>query len=161
VTASRVDSVRPAGYPPLDDAESDSGWLVRVRPIQTGLELHRDRISQLIPHGAPGPLEKNGEPQQKYISALEDAAALALLNELRIVIPDAPGQIVPNRPHEDRQAGETDMQAMRSIRAEQGRLRKYLLRDKIVAPCDICSCILPVDLLIAGHIKKRSESADD
>jgi hypothetical protein len=156
-----VDSARPVGYPSLGPDDSNDGWLVRISTLARGFELHRDQISWLIGHGAPGPLDKNGEPQQKYISNLPERDALVLLAELGLTVPDTQGEAVPDRPSENRRFGETDIQAMRAIRAEQGHLRKYLLGDKPEAACAICSRSLPADLLVAGHIKKRSECTDD
>ena len=45
-------------------------------------------------------------------------------------------------------------------RKEQGFLRKYLFHNKTEGTCGICGFNLPVDLLIAAHIKKRSECND-
>ncbi|WP_152659513.1 hypothetical protein [Demequina salsinemoris] len=45
-------------------------------------------------------------------------------------------------------------------RAEQGQLRKYLLSGAD-AVCDLCVRTFPSELLVAAHIKPRSECSDD
>ena len=46
------------------------------------------------------------------------------------------------------------------VRKEQSFLRKYLFNNKIFGVCGICGNEYPVNLLIASHIKKRSECSD-
>ncbi len=41
-------------------------------------------------------------------------------------------------------------------RVEQGYLRQLLFGDRDVARCAICGNEYPIDLLVAGHIKRRS-----
>ena len=43
------------------------------------------------------------------------------------------------------------------IRKEQGFLRRYLFGDHPTGTCGICGVVLPKDLLVAAHIKRRSE----
>lgn len=46
-----------------------------------------------------------------------------------------------------------------TARVEQGLLRKILLSNKREEACSICGETLPVDLLVIGHILKRSASS--
>jgi hypothetical protein len=55
--------------------------------------------------------------------------------------------------------GDLDIQTSRAARAEQAALRRRLLKRN--NSCAICARILPDELLVAAHIKKRSECNDD
>ena len=50
----------------------------------------------------------------------------------------------------------TDVESIRMERKEQGILRRYLFGRKKTMPCAICGRALPVELLVAAHLKKRS-----
>jgi hypothetical protein len=52
---------------------------------------------------------------------------------------------------------ETDQKGIAAIRREQTYLRQHLFRGKVKERCSVCGEELPVDLLVASHIKKRSE----
>lgn len=55
--------------------------------------------------------------------------------------------------------GDLDVPGTREARAEQAQLRRRLLaRD---SRCAICARALPDELLVAAHVKKRSECTDD
>lgn len=53
----------------------------------------------------------------------------------------------------------TDAPQVAAARVEQGYLRKHLFKDGVLGRCCMCGRDLPVDLLVASHIKKRSECA--
>ena len=55
--------------------------------------------------------------------------------------------------------GDLDVPATRAARAEQNELRTRLLEKS--NRCAICGRALPTELLVAAHIKKRSECTDD
>jgi hypothetical protein len=58
--------------------------------------------------------------------------------------------------------GSLDAKAVSTQRREQGILRGALgLNESSTAQCGICSKVYPVTLLVAGHIKKRSECAKE
>ena len=42
-------------------------------------------------------------------------------------------------------------------RVEQAFLRRVLLQQRSEAPCGFCGLLLPADLLIAAHLKRRAE----
>jgi len=46
-------------------------------------------------------------------------------------------------------------------RKEQGFLRNHLFGKKSIGTCGICGHALPVELLVAAHIKPRSECAEE
>jgi len=51
--------------------------------------------------------------------------------------------------------GDLDLPASTRRRAEQALLRKIRFGGKKVDACSICARVLPVDLLVIGHIRKR------
>lgn len=53
--------------------------------------------------------------------------------------------------------GELDSQSKGVVRKEQGYLRSKLFRGKSTYQCAICHEEFPVQMLVAGHIKKRSK----
>lgn len=53
-------------------------------------------------------------------------------------------------------AASLDNQSTTTVRLEQGLLRKNLFQGKKTEKCSICGKTLPVNLLVAAHIKKRS-----
>jgi hypothetical protein len=46
-------------------------------------------------------------------------------------------------------------------RSEQGIFRTHLFGKKLVAACDLCGRMLPRELLVAAHIKKRASATDE
>lgn len=50
-----------------------------------------------------------------------------------------------------------DRRQTSSARVEQNLLRKVLLSNRSVETCSVCGSTLPVDLLVIGHILKRSQ----
>jgi hypothetical protein len=106
-------------------------------------------------------LDKNGSPQQKYISRLTDEDAHNLLNEVSLEIPGTDFEVLPSRPNENRRSEETVALALVRIRREQRYLRQHLLDGRSEAECAICRDTLPQALLVAGHIKRRSECTED
>lgn len=52
---------------------------------------------------------------------------------------------------------ETDANYISAGRVEQSYLRKHLFQGKVQGQCSLCGENFPVDLLIASHVKKRSE----
>jgi len=157
VTDPWVSAPRPDGYPPVERPATD-GWLVQVEPIALDLKLHWRKFIEFIEPGTPGPLDRNGEPQQKYISHLSDSSGEALLDELGIDYRPhlSDSNSILGRPAQNILVGETDARAFASIRLEQSRLRQHLLGGRASGTCAICSRKLPSRLLVAGHIKPRS-----
>jgi hypothetical protein len=56
---------------------------------------------------------------------------------------------------------ELDQQVRGMLRVEQGYLRRRLFSTRPTGICALCGCELPVDLLVAAHIKKRSACTHD
>lgn len=161
VAAAWVPAPRPSGYEGKK-GDPDAGWLVRVDPIVTGLSLDWHELSDLIGVGSPGPLDKDGMPQQRYLSVISPEEGERLLNRVGLDV-----KMQSARPIETRSSGEvwalgeTDAQTIGRRRREQGRLRAYLLGGRAVADCDICGRELPERLLVAAHIVPRAQLDDE
>ncbi|WP_156891551.1 hypothetical protein [Agromyces subbeticus] len=162
VVAEWVPSPRPSGYPKRTSLDLDAGWLVRVEPIATDLALDWHELPELIAVGAPGPMDRNGIPQEKYLSVIADDEGQRLLERLGLAIEaDTVDLTEPASVDGIWELGETDAVTIGRRRREQGRLRAYLLDGRDSASCDLCGRRLPVSLLVAAHIKPRSVSDED
>jgi hypothetical protein len=160
VTRAAFDHIRPDSYSEKDRPEGQMGWLANVDPLEKGLFLERQDVAELIQPGTPGPLYRNGSPRQNYIAPLSEADGRALIKRLGVSLPKRM-PMLPGRPNEDRARGESDDQAWQAIRNEQTHLREHLLNGEAQARCSICTDIFPERLLIAGHIKRRSQSTEE
>ncbi len=155
VTAPWRDAVRPPGYPNRYPGRLNDGWLVTVDPLITGLEVHFERVGVLLPHGSPGPLDKNGRPHQKYLSELTNEQGRRLLDEVGLAVPEsstAVGVRVLPAP--------SDIAVAATRRVEQALLRSFLLDGQTEGSCGLCDQVLPAGLLVAGHIKPRAQCTD-
>ncbi|MED4461844.1 hypothetical protein [Metabacillus fastidiosus] len=54
-----------------------------------------------------------------------------------------------------------DSKSMSLRRTEQSFLRKYLFKNKKTSCCGICHKEMPVEFLVAAHIKKRAKCTDE
>jgi hypothetical protein len=61
----------------------------------------------------------------------------------------------------DYQIAVSDSIVERRVRSEQGLLRRVILRDREHGTCVICGRKFPVDLLVAAHIKRRSQCSEE
>lgn len=161
VVADWVPAARPSGYPKRNDDDLDAGWLVRVEPMVTGLDLDFHELPSIINVGAPGPLNRDGSPQQKYLSAISDEDGAQLLERLGVdQAADARANVEAGRVDAIWDRGETDAVSIGRRRREQGQLRAYLLNGRIAADCDLCGRELPASLLVAAHILPRAVTDD-
>lgn len=159
VVAEWTDCRRPAGYEAVGEGHHEDGWLVRVQPVITGLEIHWHRLRELINHGSPGPLYKNGRPQQKYLSSIDFATGRKLLDEIDIDLPESETATIPPA-EDDIEPGVTDVASVGTARVEQRALRAFLLGTEPEAQCGLCGRVLPAHLLVAGHIKPRANCTE-
>lgn len=157
-----VPAPRPTGYPKRTPSDRDAGWLVRVVPIAKNLSLDWHELPALIAVGAPGPMDKNGVPQEKYLSAISDEEGERLLGRLGVSL-EHELPVGPESPpaHALWELGETDATTIARRRREQGQLRDYLLDGRRVVSCHICGDELPASLLVAAHIMPRAISDED
>jgi hypothetical protein len=56
--------------------------------------------------------------------------------------------------------GALDAPVLRYVRTEQRELRNRLIDNRKLAHCDLCGHEVPVELLVAAHIKKRQACTD-
>jgi hypothetical protein len=161
VVVEWVPALRPSSHAGKD-GDPDVGWLVRTEPIVTGLSLDWHELRELIGVGSPGPLDKDGIPQQRYISVISDEEGRRLLDRLAIAV-DVPGERPIERLSIEElwDLGETDAVTIGLRRREQARLRAYLLGRRAAAGCDICGRELPAALLVAAHIVPRAVSDNE
>ncbi|MDJ0005508.1 HNH endonuclease (plasmid) [Rhodococcoides fascians A21d2] len=148
---------RPPDYP-TEHENLDDGWQVDVEPIVTDLQLHFSRVAELLPHGPPGPLNKNGVPQQKYLSALTTEQGSALLRELGLL--DSVDADDDHGVGTEWPIAATDVAGWAARRVEQTALRLSLFGGRTDGECGICGRTLPSSLLVAGHIKPRALCTD-
>ncbi len=160
VISEWVPSARPSGYPKRNPHDLDAGWLVRVEPIVTGLELDFRELPKIITVGAPGPLDRDGSPQQKYLSAIGDDDGVRLLERLGVTAATG-AHVAESHIDEIWDRGETDAVAISRRRREQARLRAYLLNGRNLAECALCGRSLPTSLLVAAHIMSRAASDEE
>ncbi|WP_460796869.1 hypothetical protein [Nocardioides pacificus] len=150
---------RPNGYERKRDGDSDEGWQVKIAITQQDLELPFQRIAELIPNGAPGPLTRDGIPRQLYIAPLGAEAAHALLDAVLVSEPPVASMTVGPLPVL-LDLDETDVTATVRIRREQSHLRKHLFAGANEATCALCGRVLPDSLLVAAHIVPRRHLND-
>lgn len=153
VTASSSPASRPISHRPGLEGDEDNGWLVRVQPLHTGLDLPYKDVARLIELGSPGPFNTVGVPQQKFLSPLSDANGEKLLQHLNL---DYVHDGMYGRPFTEWLGDDTDGLSISTLRKEQSALRRHLLNGRDTALCSLCHAELPARLLIAGHIKPRT-----
>lgn len=160
VVAAGVEADRPPGY----DGDLH-GTLVLVEPWIVDMEVRLDLLKTVFPPGM-GPINRTGNPSRVYISALPSEVGRPLADYL------SAGSLPRQRPlpqvvasEGERGAGPqidfatTDIVGSTFRRAEQRYLRQALLA-RYGNQCAICGRFFPKNLLIAAHIKLRSESSE-
>lgn len=158
VMASSNHAPRPSSHRPGLEGDEDDGWLVRVRPLETDLDLSYKDVAQLIELGSPGPFNAVGVPQQKFLSRLTDVDGSSLLQHLGLE--DVYGGLY-GRPLTEWLGNKTDGLSISTIRNEQSALRRHLLKGRLIAPCSLCQAEFPARLLVAGHIKPRAFCSEE
>lgn len=151
-----TDFLRPPEYP-ARAGEGDEGWLVRVEPVKEGLEISHKDLGRTIALGNRGPLNKDGSgAARKYLSSISSEDGHRLMKALGLDAPGLDGSWL-GRPPSFWDGDDSDVEAFRKMRAEQRDLRQHLVASRTAACCALCGQFLPVDLLIAAHIKPRSQ----
>jgi putative restriction endonuclease len=133
-----------------------------------------DDIKIFLPQNK-SPLQRNGNGNQAYLFNISEELvnylaskigeeAKKILNgrtvkNVKNFITENHNLIGKNINHEEKLKNiqETDTTAESKSRNEQPILRDYLFGKKDIDFCDICGKELPVSLLCAAHIKKRSK----
>lgn len=57
-------------------------------------------------------------------------------------------------------SGPLDVYTSTQVRTEQKFLRRHLFKNQVHARCCFCGDLLPVEFLVAAHIKRRSDCSD-
>ncbi|NKX55949.1 HNH endonuclease signature motif containing protein [Arthrobacter mobilis] len=154
-------SPRPPESPKWYPDEPDEGWLVEIEPIRKGVDLHFTEVAKLIRNGPDRPFHSGGAPARgRFLSALSEDEGLALLAAVGLSSPAAVEEGIYGRPDEWG-GGDTDDVSLAAVRREQADLRRHLLSGRSTAPCAICGEERPARLLVAGHIKPRSECTEE
>jgi hypothetical protein len=152
---------RPPESPKQYIDEPDEGWLVEIEPLRTGVDLHFGRVAKLIENGPDKAINRGGTTTRgRFLSVLSEKDGLALLAELNLPAPSDSAGTLFGRP-DDWDGGDTDDVALGSVRREQSDLRRHLLYSRPTADCAICGEERPAKLLVAAHIKPRSECSEE
>lgn len=160
VVAAGVEADRPPGY-----TGNLHGTLVLVEPFIVEMEVRLDVLKTVFPPGV-GPMNRTGNPGRVYIASIPPAVGEHLANYL------SAGSLPVQQPLEqvaeakgERNTSQhldlatTDIAGSMFRRAEQRYLRQALLA-RYGNQCALCGRVLPESLLIAAHIKLRSQSSE-
>ena len=159
VTEEAIVSPRPPEYP-ARPGEGNDGWLVRVEPLVKGLNLGYRDLGSIITVGQQGPLNKDGSgAARKFLSRISAADGQRLLEALNLVVPGVNDSFL-GRPSTFWDADDSDVETFGKVRAEQRDLRRHLIAGRVSADCSLCGHELPTTLLIAAHIKPRSQCSE-
>lgn len=114
---------------------------------------------------AGSPFNKKGGINQGYLFNLPEEAGLWLMNELNLVASTADDLLdtVPDVNDDDVDTVIVvgpDGDITVKFRAEHAQLKKYLFASKKESNCALCGKVLPTELLVTSHIKKRAECND-
>ncbi|MBW0252469.1 EVE domain-containing protein [Cellulomonas sp. PS-H5] len=159
---------RPKGF---NSDWDDAGLMVRVDyrvfddPIplaEMPVELRTDQIFE-------GPFNKNHGVKQGYLWAATTEIYDWVLERVGGPAPAAAdgssggGSTGPGQPEGQTHhySGTVDVVFEGVARGEQAALRRFLFGTATVAECAVCGRLLPVSLLRAAHIKRRSACSDD
>ncbi|WP_369046802.1 hypothetical protein [Sinomonas sp. P10A9] len=158
VVSNGVEAQRPHAY--TGDLD---GTLVLVEPVVVDMEISIDRLAELFPPGV-GPINKSRKVGRVYISPVPAAIGGPLAGYLSrgsemVRGPEGSSEGASSLPRGALMPQSTDVIRARCERAEQQFLRMQLLAD-YGPQCAICGKVLPKDLLVAAHIKRRSECTD-
>lgn len=111
------------------------------------------RLSEPRPHSA---FNKVGGVNQGYFYPLTIDLARAVLDTAGVAVSidraDDQRGILLN--------GATDRQGVALMRVEQPALRRLLLAGRSEAQCGLCGDVLPVEYLVAAHIKRRADCTE-
>jgi hypothetical protein len=111
--------------------------------------------------GIDTPFDKNGKVKQGYLFKFPQAGAQFLLTRLNLVNSEDERSL-DNQVKEllGDFSGGTDKPITGTFRREQRALRQHLIGNKKSGECGICGRSLSSNLLVASHIKPRSECTE-
>lgn len=160
VVAAGVEAERPPGY-----TGNLPGTLVLVEPCIVDMEVRLDVLKTVFAPGM-GPMNRTGNPGRVYIAAIPPelggplanflSAGFLRMQQSRERVAESKGER-PTGQQSDLPT--TDIAGSMFRRAEQRYLRQALLA-RYGNQCALCGRVLPESLLVAAHIKLRSESSE-
>jgi hypothetical protein len=161
VALTAVPSTRPLHYGP--PSPYDEGMLVLVERVLVDVELPLADVQSLIGPRI-GPMNVTGTPGRSYLSPLPASTGRAMIRYLagRSETLNFPSDLDPSPVNSQLAPGitVTDLPSTSTRRAEQTYLRANLL-GHYGPQCAICGRILPIELLVAAHIKARSWCSEE
>ncbi|MBG6189942.1 hypothetical protein IWX64_000876 [Arthrobacter sp. CAN_A212] len=162
IATGGVKADRPPDYLPLDGYRH--GTLVLLDPLITDMEVRIDALKHIFPPGV-GPINSAGQVGRVYTAPIPRSIGGTLAEYLTGGMPRLSTLVeheLPNRDydHLPNWVGTTDLVGTTVRRAEQRFLRRSLL-SRFGNQCALCGKILPENLLVAAHIKRRSESSEE
>lgn len=122
-------------------------------PIPLGQVPLDLRLDEPKPHSA---FNEAGGVNQGYFYAITADLAQAALNAAEVEVSfegDGDEQRIKLN-------GSTDRQGIALFRVEQPALRRRLLAGRSEAPCGLCGDVLPIEYLVAAHIKRRADCTE-
>lgn len=166
--STALTNAHPAVNPHVGNTEWDwekDGREVKLRVQELEVPLGLEEIPQTLRQGwkaLGSPFNVNGGINQGYLFELPEDAGLWIMNELSLVAEDDE-DLLDAAPDD----GENNTDAVLDVgpdgeitvkfRAEHGQLKRYLFGNQTEVHCALCSKLLPRELLITSHIKKRAE----
>ncbi|MEU6150142.1 HNH endonuclease [Actinosynnema sp. NPDC047251] len=146
-----------------------SNWVLDVDPASVLVRTRRSAAGESVPvrfvqDGLDRLFERGRVAADVKTLGYRSAFVAAVLATLpRAMVTRAPASVslgyAPTVP--DREFGELDRTAVARYRVEQDALRHVLIGDDPSGRCALCGRVLPVELLVAAHIKRRSECSDE
>ena len=130
---------------------------VEYAPMDVPIPLNQvplnARLNEPTPHAA---FTSAGRVNQGYFYPLTFELAQATLAsagvDVRVDETDDEQRLLFN--------GVSDRLGIARVRVEQPALRRRLLEGRVEAPCGLCGDTLPVEYLVAAHIKRRADCTE-
>ncbi|MEA5454037.1 HNH endonuclease signature motif containing protein [Sinomonas sp. JGH33] len=161
IVSAGAQADRPPGYPADDYLH---GTLVLLEPRIVDMEVGLDVLKEIFRAGV-GPMNSTGNPGRVYTAQVPRSIGDPLARYLSGgSISSRSFAVMVSKDSQDTSAplgvNATDIAGSAYRRAEQGYLRQALLAS-FGNQCAICGRVLPENLLIAAHIKPRSECSEE
>ncbi|WP_315914254.1 hypothetical protein [Arthrobacter sp. lap29] len=151
-------SIQPMPFGYTSDG-AGTGYLLHLNPIRY-LDLPESLLLNKVVPGT-GPLNTRGKLARKYLAPLPIEPTIQLLKDAGLIFGENADSLNldSNISGLFQNLGPTDRLTLAQSRVEQQYLRAQLLATDGTA-CAVCGIHLPQELLVAGHIKKRSAMSE-
>lgn len=159
---SRAATAPAPAYPPLrgyQEPEETDGVLVLTEPLFE-VRIPWNLVADALPRTS-GPLTVDKELRRGFFFSVDRDAALSLLARAGLAITDHPGGARGSvGPSGQYLGGPSDRWALGAVRREQQYVRNQQLQLR-GSSCSLCGQSFPDELLVAAHIKPRSECSEE